>query len=133
MITYLTLNGELRAETNTEIIVNLKRKGWQDAPVKPSDDSAWVAGKWVTPPASSCTAEQWLNQNGLGGTRQPVLIYLKTQLQISGKTSPKILELENYLNLILSIYAENQNEKTFWPKPPYTFEEAVIEAIRVLS
>jgi hypothetical protein len=51
-MTYLTLNTQLRSETNAETIANLIRKGWQET-TPPSYDPAtqrapeWVDGAWV--------------------------------------------------------------------------------------
>lgn len=50
-MTYLSYNGQLRAETDPEVIANLLRKGWVESP-QPSYDPAtqtcqWVDGAWV--------------------------------------------------------------------------------------
>ena len=47
MTTYLIIDGQLRAETDAEVISNLRRKGWQDAPAKPSEDAQWTDGRRV--------------------------------------------------------------------------------------
>lgn len=53
-MTFITLNGHLRSETDPEVIYNLIRKGWSEAP-QPQFDPAtqecnWVDGAWVVTP-----------------------------------------------------------------------------------
>jgi hypothetical protein len=50
METYLTLNNQLRTETDSTTIANLLRKGWEYAPDKPSNNAVWQDGQWVLPP-----------------------------------------------------------------------------------
>lgn len=53
-MTYLSYNGQLRAESDPEIISNLVRKGWVESP-QPAYDPAtqtcqWIDGAWVVGP-----------------------------------------------------------------------------------
>lgn len=54
MTTYLTYDKQLRAETDPDIIANLLRKGWVEAPQPPYDPATqtcqWVDGAWVVAP-----------------------------------------------------------------------------------
>ena len=53
-MTYLAYNGQLRAETDLEIIANLLRKGWVDSPQPTYDPETqtcqWIDGAWVVAP-----------------------------------------------------------------------------------
>lgn len=56
---YLALDSQLRTETDETVIANLRRKGWADAPPKPSDAATWQNGQWVEPsPAELAAAER---------------------------------------------------------------------------
>lgn len=84
-------------------------------------------------PQAFYTAEQWLDKNGIGGSRQPTLLYLKQSLLAAGKTSNELNLLENYLQTILGMYAIDPSPKNNWPNPPVTFEEAVSSAFDQLN
>jgi len=53
-MTFLSYNGQLRAETDADVIANLLRKGWVEAPQPPYDPATetcqWVDGAWVVAP-----------------------------------------------------------------------------------
>jgi hypothetical protein len=53
-MTYLSYNKQLRSESNPQIIANLLRKGWVDAPQPPYDPATqtceWIDGAWVVAP-----------------------------------------------------------------------------------
>jgi hypothetical protein len=53
-MTYLSYNKQLRSESNPQIIANLKRKGWVEAPQPPYDPATqtceWIGGAWVVAP-----------------------------------------------------------------------------------
>ena len=140
MKTYLTLDKQLRSETDPAIIATLERKGWVPAP-QPAYDPAtqqceWVDGEWVvTPiPPTLYTAEQWLTKEGVGSDRQPTLLYLKLQLDAAGKVSAKLDATQNFLNLILTEYAQNPSaQKSDWTPAPFTFEETIQEALTILN
>jgi hypothetical protein len=129
MTTYLILDGQLRAETDEAAIANLRRKGWQDAPARPSQDAQWQDGAWIVPPAPTFTVEQHLESVGLGGNRQPTLLYLRQ----AGAQSPKLNAIEAYLNQILAMFAANPAPRSDWPNAPHTFEETVGEAVASLT
>lgn len=51
---YLTYQGQLRSETNPQVIATLIRKGWTEAPQPPYDPATqtcqWIDGAWVVAP-----------------------------------------------------------------------------------
>lgn len=53
-MTYLTYDGQLRAETDPSAIATLIRKGWVEAPQPPYDPATetcqWIDGGWVVAP-----------------------------------------------------------------------------------
>lgn len=87
----------------------------------------WIAGTPV--PAPTFTAEQHLECVGLGGNRQPTLLYLRQ----AGAVSPKLDATEAYLNQILAIFAADPAPRSDWPAAPFTFEETVAEAVSSLT
>jgi hypothetical protein len=79
------------------------------------------------------SAEEWLNAQGVGGVRQPTLLYLRQSLAAASKTSPLLNALEQYLQTILGLYAADPSPRANWPLPPTTFEAAVTEGVAELS
>jgi hypothetical protein len=79
------------------------------------------------------TAEEHLKSVGLGGERQPTLLYLRFNLQAAGKQSPELDALEGYLNAILDTFANDPSPRNDWPQPPLTFEQAVQSARTTLN
>lgn len=122
MTTHLRYDNATRAETNADVIANLVRKGWEIYTPEPVVE---------VPPL--VTAEQHLASVGLAGDRQPTLLYLRLNLQAAGKQSPELDALEQYLQGILSIYAEDPAPRNDWPQPPITFEAAVAAAMQTLK
>jgi hypothetical protein len=54
-MTYLTLNSQLRTETDAEVIATLVRKGWVKTPPPPYDPETqqapqWIGGQWIIEP-----------------------------------------------------------------------------------
>ena len=94
-------------------------------------DARTVARGWsvVEVPALTFTAEQHLESVGLGGNRQPTLLYLRQ----AGAVSPKLDATEQYLNQILALFAADPAPRSDWPAAPHTFEETVSEAVQSLS
>lgn len=140
MKTYLTLDKQLRSETDPAIIANLERKGWVLAPQTPFDPATqqceWVGGAWVVSPILPVlyTADAWLTKEGVGSDRQPTLLYLKLQLDAAGKVSAKLNATQGFLNQILSEYAQNPSaQKSDWASAPFTFEETIQEALTKLN
>ena len=78
------------------------------------------------------TAEEWLTEQGIGGNRQPTLLYLRQSLAVSSKESPLLNALEQYLQMILALYATDSRPRADWPLPPTTFEAAVQEAVGLI-
>lgn len=109
---------------------NPKANDWAAQPPAPSANAVWTANAvWETPAAPTFTAEQHLESVGLGGSRQPTLLYLRQ----AGAVSPKLDATEAYLNQILAIFAADPAPRSDWPAAPFTFEETVAEAVASLS
>ncbi len=134
MTTYLILDGQLRAETDAEVIANLRRKGWQDAPAKPSDDASWQDGAWIVPPVATFTADQWVDHCGFDGKRPTTCLYLLLQLQAAGKSSPKLAAVQAWMDQMIAAGVMNPDEaRSDYPAAPYSFAEASGEALTVLN
>ena len=109
---------------------NPKANDWAAQPPAPSADAIWTASAvWETPAALTFTAEQHLESVGLGGNRQPTLLYLRQ----AGAQSPKLDATEQYLNQVLALFAADPAPRSDWPAAPFTFEETVAEAVASLS
>jgi hypothetical protein len=81
-----------------------------------------------TPPPTQ-TAEEHLDAVGLGGNRQPTLLYLRQ----AGAVSAKLDATEAFLNQVLAMFAADPAPRSDWPSPSYTFEEVVAEAVSSLA
>lgn len=133
MTAYLILDSQLRSETDAEVIATLRRKGWQDAPAKPSDDASWQDGAWVVPPAPTFTAEQHLESNGYGPLRLVALLDLEAKLAAANKSSAAMSAARAWIDGILAAYATDPSPRSDWPVPPVAFEVAVAEAVGTLT
>ena len=100
--------------TRAELLVNVNLATLPPAPAPASEPT---------------TAEQHLDAVGLGGSRQPTLLYLRQ----AGAVSPKLDATEGYLNQILALFAADPAPRSDWPAAPHTFEETVAEAVASLS
>jgi hypothetical protein len=137
MKTYLTLDKQLRSETDPAIMANLERKGWVLSP-QPDHDPAtqqceWVDGLWVVAsiPALAYTAEEWTAQQGYGGNRPTTLLYQKLRLDASGKSSPKLNAVQGWLDgMIASGLAPAASS---WPAAPHSFEATLTETLTILN
>jgi hypothetical protein len=83
----------------------------------------------IAVPSPTYTAEEHLDAVGLGGNRQPTLLYLRQ----AGAVSPKLDATEQYLNTVLAMFAQDPAPRSDWPAPSYTFEETVSQAVQSLS
>jgi len=83
----------------------------------------------VPTPPPAVTAEEFLASVGLGGNRQPTLLYLRQ----AGAVSPKLDATEAYLNQVLAMFAADPAPRSDWPAPVHSFEETVAEAVASLS
>jgi hypothetical protein len=81
------------------------------------------------PEADPVTAEEHLESVGLGGNRQPTLLYLRQ----AGAVSAKLDATEAFLNTVLAMFAADPAPRSDWPAPAYTFEETVTQAVQSLS
>ncbi|MBU6183307.1 MAG: hypothetical protein KGR46_10925 [Verrucomicrobia bacterium] len=138
MKTYLTLDKQLRSETDAAIIANLERKGWVPAP-QPAYDPVtqqceWVDGAWVvTPiPLTLYTAEQWLAKEGYGATQLVTLLNLEAQLAAAAKTSPALTAVKAWTNNLLAAFVADPAPRADWPPAPHTFAATVTEAYALL-
>lgn len=84
-------------------------------------------------PPTLYSAEEWLDAQGVGGARQPTLLYLRQSLAAASKESPLLNALEQYLQMILALYATDPSPRADWPLPPTTFEAAVQESMQQLA
>jgi hypothetical protein len=87
----------------------------------------------VERPPALYSAEEWLTAQGVGGARQPTLLYLRQSLAAASKESPLLNSLEQYLQTILALYAADSSPRADWALPPTTFEAAVQEAFQLLN
>jgi hypothetical protein len=94
-------------------------------------DNRTVTRAWnvVEVPAPVFTAEQHLDAVGLGGNRQPTLLYLRQ----AGAVSAKLDATEAFLNQVLAMFVADPAPRSDWPSPSYTFEEVVAEAVSSLA
>jgi hypothetical protein len=81
------------------------------------------------PEAEKLTAEQHLDAVGLGGNRQPTLLYLRQ----AGAVSPKLDATEQYLNTVLAMFATDPSPRSDWPAAPHSFEDVVGQAVASLN
>ena len=83
----------------------------------------------ATPPPAK-NAEEHLESVGLGGTRQPTLLYLRQ----AGAVSPKLDATEAFLNQVLAMFAADPAPRSDWPAAlPLSFEDVVTEAVYSLN
>lgn len=87
----------------------------------------------IPTPPPAVTAEEHLESVGLGGSRQPTLLYLRQSLTAAGKTCAELDAVEAYLQQILTMFAANPAPQASWPNPSVTFEAAVQSAMNALN
>jgi len=87
----------------------------------------------IPTPPPAVTAEEHLKSVGLGGERQPTLLYLRQSLTAAGKTCAELDAVEAYLQQILTMFAANPAPRSDWPAAPHTFEQVVAEAVSSLA
>ena len=87
----------------------------------------------IPTPPPAVTAEEHLKSVGLGGERQPTLLYLRQSLTAAGKTCAELDAVEAYLQQILTMFAANPAPQASWPNPSVTFEAAVQSAMNALN
>ena len=87
----------------------------------------------IPTPPPAVTAEEHLRSVGLGGDRQPTLLYLRQSLTATGKTCAELDAVEQYLQQILTMFAANPAPRNDWPNPSVTFESAVQSAMNALN
>ena len=83
----------------------------------------------IPTPPPAMLAEEYLESVGLGGNRQPTLLYLRQ----AGAVSPKLDATEQYLNTILAMFAQDPSPRSDWPAAPHPFESVVAEAVSSLT
>jgi hypothetical protein len=86
----------------------------------------------ITTPPPTQTAEEHLDAVGLGGNRQPTLLYLRQSLAAAGKQCEQLDAVEAYLQMILAMFAADQSPRNDWPVPSVSFEQAVTAAVSQL-
>jgi hypothetical protein len=83
----------------------------------------------IPTPPPTVTAEQHLESVGLGGNRQPTLLYLRQ----AGAVSAKLDATEAFLNQVLAMFAADPSPRRDWPDAPHSFESVVSEALSSLQ
>ena len=83
----------------------------------------------IPTPPPAVTAEEHLDAVGLGGNRQPTLLYLRQ----AGAVSPKLDATEAFLNTVLAMFAADPAPRSDWPAAPHSFEQVVAEAVSSLA
>lgn len=135
MTTYLILDGQLRAETDAEVIANLKRKGWRDAPAKPSDDASWQDGVWIVPPAPTFTAEEIVSQH-FSAYQIAALQRLEMALLAANKPlGPMMTAAKTWLESVMLGWAMSPvaAPAAAFGEPSVSFEQASSEAVAALQ
>jgi hypothetical protein len=85
------------------------------------------------PEAEPVTAEEHLKAVGIGGERQPTLLYLRQSLAAAGKQCEELDAVEAYLQMILAMFAADQSPRNDWPVPSVGFEQAVSAAMSKIT
>jgi hypothetical protein len=83
----------------------------------------------IPTPPPAMLAEEFLESVGLGGNRQPTLLYLRQ----AGAVSAKLDATEAFLNQVLAMFAADPAPRSDWPAAPHTFEQVVAEAVSSLT
>jgi len=135
MTTYLISQGQFRAETDAEVIANLKRKGWQDAPAKPSDDAQWTNGAWIVPPAPTFTAEQIVSQYFSAYQIAALSRLEMALLQANKPLGTAMGEAKTWLESVMLGWAIAPTPKpaAAFGVPSVSFEQASAEAVSSLN
>ena len=131
MTTYLILDGQLRAETDAEVIANLRRKGWQDAPAKPEETAQWQDGAWIVPPAPTYSPEAWTSMH-FSPMQVSALQRFEMALMQAGKPlGPLMTALKSWMEGML-VASVDPTPRTF-SAPPCGYEAASAEAVAGLQ
>jgi hypothetical protein len=131
MTTYLLLDGQLRAETDEAAIANLRRKGWQDAPAKPSQDAQWQDGAWIVPPVATYSPEAWTAIH-FSAMQVSALQRFEMALMQAGKPlGPLMTALKVWMEGML-VASVDVTARTF-DAPPCSYEQASAEAVAGLQ
>jgi len=117
---YLRYDNQTRTESESVIIDNLVRKGWEVYTPEP---------EVVIPTAYS--AEQWTDLQGYGGNRPTTLLYQKLRLDASAKSSPKLVAVQSWLDGMIAIGLAPAASN--WPAAPHSFEETLTETLTILN
>jgi len=131
MTTYLILDGQLRAETDAEVVANLKRKGWQDAPAKPSDDASWQDGAWVVPPVPTYSPEAWTSMHFSPMQVSALQRFEMALLQAGKPLGTNMTALKSWMEGML-VASVDPTPRTF-SAPPCSYETASGEAVANLN
>ena len=131
MTTYLILDGQLRAETDEAAIANLRRKGWVDAPAKPSDDAQWQDGAWIVPPAPTYSPEAWTSQHFSAMQVSALQRFEMALLQAGKSLGPNMTALKGWMEGML-VASVDPTPRTF-PAPPCSYEAASLEAVSAIQ
>ena len=131
MTTYLILDGQLRAETDESAIANLRRKGWQDAPAKPSEDAQWQDGAWIVPPAPTYSPEAWTSMHFTAMQVSALQRFEMALLQAGKPLGNNMTALKIWMEGML-VASVDPTPRTF-PAAPCSYEAASAEAVAGLQ
>jgi hypothetical protein len=113
---------------------NPKLAEWQPAPAKPAENAIWAAGQWTLPPPPVATAEAHLTASGYTPLRLLTCLDLEGKLRATGKASPKLAAVRQWLdNLTLAAAANPDEARPDWPAAPFAFEAVLAESLAALN
>lgn len=78
-------------------------------------------------------ADAWLDLCGFGPSKLVALLDLENKLLKEQKTSVKMSTVRIWVDGILALALQNPEGRFDWAKPPYSFDEAVQEALAQLQ
>jgi hypothetical protein len=123
MKTYLRYDTQSRTENNATVIENLVRKGWEV--YIPEQET-------VIPPPY--TAEEHLAVSGYTPLRLLTCLDLEGKLRATGKGSPKLAAVRQWLDALTFAAAANPDEsRSDWPSAPFPFEQVLSEALTIIN
>lgn len=113
---------------------NPKLAEWIAAPAKPADSAVWNAGEWMLPTPPAVTAEDHLAAQGYTPLRLLTCLDLEGKLRATGKASPKLAAVRQWLDgLTLAAAANPDDSRPDWPNAPHPFDQVLAEALTALN
>jgi hypothetical protein len=78
-------------------------------------------------------ADAWLDLCGFGPSKLVALLDLENKLLKAQKTSAKMSTVRIWVDGVLALALQNPESRFDWAKPPYSFNEAIQEALAQLE